>query len=91
MMEEPQSWGEKNKHMLDWTLGNVCTQKHFYLSHSFLTKIFINSKWQTPALERDKKRWAERKREEKRRGGGDQHTVMTQELRFPHNNPTNTA
>lgn len=53
------------------------SHKAFYAS-----KIPINTKWQIPALERDEKMWAERKREEKRRevGGGGLHTVMTQEL-----------
>lgn len=35
---------------------------------SQLNDIFINTKWQIPALEHDKKRWAERKGEGKRRG-----------------------
>lgn len=67
MMGEPQSW--RKKELLIGRSGTPCTWKHTFFSHSFLTKNDFHQ--QIPALERDKKRWAERKREEKSKEEGE--------------------
>lgn len=78
MMEE--LGGEREHICLIGALESAHMERHFYLSHSFPTVNGRHLHWSVTSGCRQKER-----------GGVGQHTVMTQELPLPHNNPTNKA